>query len=210
MHLSCWSTGEIYTNAIQFAQSRILSHSWTVCLRMPSSQPATRRNIQSWRLQLLRTIWTGTMCPLLWRAGAAESMDHPRYLTALQHEGCHCRRLPAVIQCKGSGICLPLCVCHMMHADSRACIYCAVTQNAQGSNGCWRLSQLWIMSRALKNICCQQQFWHRDTYNQPSWSKRWFTCFSKCQMLHASCIAGVSGSIQGCGLYQVPWEVFQV
>jgi len=68
--------------------------------------------------------------------GAAESMDHPRYLTALQHEGCNCRRLPAVIQCKGSGICLPLCVCHMMHADSRACIYCAVTQNAQGSNGC--------------------------------------------------------------------------
>ena len=69
-------------------------------------------------------------------AGATESMDNPRYLTALQHEGCHCRRLPAVVQCKGNGMCLPPCVCHMMHADGRVCIYCAVTQNAHGSIRC--------------------------------------------------------------------------
>lgn len=42
-------------------------------------------------------------------------MDNPRHLTALQHEGCHCRRLPTVIQCKGSGMCLP-CVYRIMLA----------------------------------------------------------------------------------------------
>ena len=99
-------------------------------------------------------------------AGAAESMDNPRYLTALQHEGCHCRRLSAIVQCKGSGICLPLCICHMMHADSRVCMCCAVRQNAHGSDGCWRLSQVCIMSKGLKDICWRRQFWHCVTYNQ--------------------------------------------
>ena len=68
--------------------------------------------------------------------GAAESMDNSRYFTTLQHEGCHRRRLPAVLQRKGSGMCLPPCICHLMHANSKVCIYCAVKQNVHAAIRC--------------------------------------------------------------------------
>ena len=75
--------------------------------------------------------------------GAAESMDNSRYLTTLQHEGCHRRRLSAVLQRKGSGVCMPPCICQWMHANSR---YAYSAQSSKmymqllGAEGCHKYS----------------------------------------------------------------------
>jgi len=59
------------------------------------------------------------------------------------------------------------------------------------------------LEQAPENIHFPQHFWHSDVYNQGCQSKRLSTRCSKYLMLHASCVVGVSGSLQGCGLDQV-------
>ena len=49
-------------------------------------------------------------------SGAATSVDNPRYFVAVQHEGCHCRGLSAVISCE---TCLLLSLLLKSHALGR-------------------------------------------------------------------------------------------